>query len=142
MKEEVNIGILVALFLVAVIGGALIFLNMGSLGGGYPINTTVYTTHERTVIPVPVPSGLPALLPHQVSSYSQNGYGQWRFGEGLGYEKRLDLMPPGYSAGSVTPAARLLYFFAMTDIHITDKESPARQFIMAISGGWFQAILR
>ena len=124
MKKEVSIGILLALFLVAIIGGALIFLNMGSSERGYPINSTVYTTHERTVIPIPVPSDSPALLPHQVSNYSQNGYGQWRFGEGLSYEKRLDLMPPGSSAGSVTPVARLLYFFAMTDIHITDKESP------------------
>jgi metallophosphoesterase (TIGR03768 family) len=125
MKEELKTGILVAVFLVAVIGGSLFFLNIGYVWG-YPINSTVSTTAERTIIPVPVPSGSPALLPHQVANLSPNGYGQWRFGEGLGYEKRLDLMPPGYSAGSVTPSARLLHFFTMTDIHITDKESPAQ----------------
>ncbi len=126
MKKELKTGVLLASILVAVIGGLLVFLNLGSLGWGYPINSTVYTTAERTIMPVAVPAGSPALLPHQVSNFSPNGYGQWRFGEGLPYEKRLDLMPGDYSASAVTPAARLLYFFAMTDIHITDKESPGQ----------------
>lgn len=126
MDKEVKTGILIAVIFFAVIGGAVMFLNTGSPGGGYPINTTVYTTADRTIIPVPVPSGSPALLPHQISSFSSGGYGQWRFGEGLAYEKRLDLMPAEYSASSGAPAARLLNFFAMTDIHITDKESPGQ----------------
>ncbi|AGB02238.1 TIGR03768 family metallophosphoesterase [Methanoregula formicica] len=126
MKEELKIGIILTCFFIAVIGGSLVLLQTGSPIGEYPINSTVYTTVERTIIPVPVPPGATVLLPHQVSDYSANGYGQWRFGEGLGYEKRLDLMPAEYSAGDVVPAARLLHFFVMTDIHITDKESPGQ----------------
>ena len=35
-------------------------------------------------------------------------------------------MPDGYTPGSDTKAEKLLTFFAMSDIHITDKESPAQ----------------
>ncbi|MFA4850772.1 MAG: TIGR03768 family metallophosphoesterase [Methanoregula sp.] len=135
MKEELKIGILLTLLLVAVIGGSLVFLNLGSLGWGYPINSTVYTTVERTIIPVPVPAGSTAPLPHQVSNYSPNGYGQWRFGEGLTYEKRLDLMPAGYSNSSATTTARLLNFFTLSDIHIADKETPAQAIVFGFCGG-------
>ncbi|MFA6225748.1 MAG: hypothetical protein WC620_06110 [Methanoregula sp.] len=98
MKEELTIGILVAVFFIAVIGGSIIFLNTGIFGDGYPsypIDSKVYTTLERTIIPVPVPPDSPALYPYQVSNYSEYGYGAWQFGEGVGYDKRLDLMPAG-----------------------------------------------
>ena len=133
MKEEVSVGILVTLFFVAVIGGSLIFLNMGSLGWGYPINSTVYTTVDRTVIPIPVPPTSPTLLPNQVADFAKNDYGFWQFGEGQGYEKRLDLMPAGYANTSMTNTARLLHFFTITDIHITDEESPASAFFFGYS---------
>jgi metallophosphoesterase (TIGR03768 family) len=133
MKEEVKTGILVAVFFIAVIGGTAIFLNMGSLGWGYPIDSRVYTTVDRTVIPVPVPPASPVLHPYEVANFSEYGYGLWQFGEGLGYEKRLDLMPAGYANTSVTNTARLLHFFTMTDIHITDEESPASAFFLAYS---------
>lgn len=135
MDEEVKTGILVTTFLIAVIGGALVFLNIGSLGGGYPINSTVYTTLDRTVIPVPVSPDSPVLFPHQVSNYSEYGYGNWEYGEGLGYEKRLDLMPAGYSPQSATNSARLLHFFTMSDIHIADKETPAQAVVFGFKGG-------
>ncbi|KAF1074140.1 TIGR03768 family metallophosphoesterase [Methanogenium sp. MK-MG] len=86
----------------------------------------MYTTVDRTVVPVPVPSDSPVLNPDQVQDFAKYGYGIWKFGEGLGYEKRLDLMPGGYSGASATNTARLLHFFTMTDIHITDKESPGQ----------------
>ncbi len=41
-------------------------------------------------------------------------------------KKRLDIMPAGYSSGSVTKAADLLSFFTMTDIHLSDKETPTQ----------------
>jgi hypothetical protein len=126
MKEELRIGILVTIFFIAVIGGSVLFLNTGLFGASYPIDSRIYTTLERTVIPVPVPLTSPALLPYQVSNYSEYGYGAWRLDEGVRYEKRLDLMPASYATTSVTNTARLLNFFAMTDIHITDKESPAQ----------------
>ena len=126
MKEELKIGILVAVFFIAVIGGSVLFLNIEVFGPSYPIDSKVYTTLERTVIPVPVPSTSPLLYPYQVSNYSEYGYGVWQYGGGLGYEKRLDLMPPAYANTSVKNTARLLNFFTMSDIHITDKESPAQ----------------
>jgi len=135
MKEEVKIGILVAGFFIIVIGCVFLFINIGSLGWGYPINSTVYTTLDRTVIPVPVPPGSPVLYPYQVSNYSEYGYGNWTYGEGLGYEKRLDLMPAGYSPGPVTHSARLLHFFTMSDIHIADKETPAQAIFFGYKGG-------
>jgi metallophosphoesterase (TIGR03768 family) len=135
MKEEVRIGILVAGFFIAVIGGVFLLMNIGSPGGGYPINSTVYTTLDRTVIPVPVPPDSPVLYPYEVSRYAENGYGRWMFGEGLGYEKRLDLMPAGYSPAPVTHDARLLHFFSMSDIHIADKETPAQAIVFGYKGG-------
>jgi metallophosphoesterase (TIGR03768 family) len=135
MRDAIKTGILVTVILVGVIGGLLVFLPVGSLHVSYPINSTVYTTVDRTVMPVPVPSGSPALLPYQVSSYSQNGYGQWRFAGGLGYEKRLDLMPADYSRTPVTNSAQLLHFFTMSDIHIADKETPAQAIAFGYKGG-------
>ena len=135
MKEESKIGILLAVFFVAVIAGGVAFLNLGSLGFGYPINSTVNTTLERTIIPVPVPSDSPKLLPYQVANYSEAGYGAWNYGEGLGFQKRLDLMPAGYNRTPVNSTARLLHFFTMSDVHITDKESPAQAIYFGYMGG-------
>ena len=93
------------------------------------------TTVARTVLPVPVPPSSPQLLPTDLAKYSQNGYGKWQMGEGLGYEKRLDLMKPGYSAATVSPAAELLRFFTISDIHISDKETPAQAILYGYKGG-------
>ena len=100
----------------------------------YPIDSTVVTTVDRTVIPVPVPPTSPKLLPTDVSKYSQYGYGIWKFGSRLGFDKRLDIMPPAYTNTSVTNTAKLLNFFVMTDIHISDKESPAQAIFFGYKG--------
>jgi metallophosphoesterase (TIGR03768 family) len=126
MDEEVTIGILIAVFFIVVIGGVAVFLNIGSLGVGYPINSTVCTTLDRTIIPVPVPSTSPELFPYQVADYSRYGYGVWQYSDGVGYQKRLDLMPAGYNGTPVNGSVRLLHFFTMSDIHITDEETPAQ----------------
>jgi len=112
---------------------------LGKQQVSYPIDPAVSTTLERTVIPVPVPSTSLKLLPDQVSKYSQYGYGIWQFGEGLGFEKRLDLMPPAYTNTSVTKTARLLNFFAISDIHITDEETPAQGIALGYKGGSLSA---
>ena len=93
------------------------------------------TTLAQTVLPIPVPTSSPKLHPTELAKYSQYGYGKWQAGEGIGYEKRLDLMKPGYSAAAVSPAANLLRFFAITDIHISDKETPAQAILYGVSGG-------
>jgi metallophosphoesterase (TIGR03768 family) len=101
----------------------------------YPIDSTVVTTVDRTIVPDSVPSTSPKILPTEISKFSQYGYGKWQFGKGLGYEKRLDLMPTAFASTSVTNAAKLLNFFAMTDIHISDKESPAQAIFFGYKGG-------
>ena len=101
----------------------------------YPIDSQVLTTVERTILPVPVPATSPKLLPTEVSKFAQNGYGVWQFGEGLGFQKRLDLMAPVYTGASVTKTAKLLRFFTITDIHISDKETPAQAIFFGYRGG-------
>ena len=105
--------------------------------GSYPIDSTVLTTLERTVVPVPVPSNSPKLLPNEVSKYSQYGYGVWKADAGLSYQKRLDIMPPAYTGTSVTSNGSLLRFFTMSDMHITDKQSPAQAIYFGLQGQAF-----
>ena len=44
-------------------------------------------------------------------------------------------MPPAYANRSITSTARLLYFFTLSDSHITDKESPAQKIYSGYKGG-------
>jgi len=89
---------------------------------GYPIASDVQTTVQRTTVPGSIPSMAIALS--EIAKYSQYGYGNWTYGSGLPYDKRLDIMPTKYSSPAVTKKTKLLNFFTISDIHITDKESP------------------
>ncbi len=89
----------------------------------YPIATDVVTTVERAVVPGPAPK--PKLRPGQLAKDLPPGYGTWRFGQGIEYHKRRDLLPADHAGAPVGRAARLLRFFVITDIHISDKESPS-----------------
>jgi metallophosphoesterase (TIGR03768 family) len=88
----------------------------------YPIASDVFTTREKTVVPDATPSV--KILLDEVSKYTQYGYGAWHYGKGIDDGKRTDIMPAGYTGASATRKAKLLNFFTITDIHITDKESP------------------
>ena len=88
----------------------------------YPITSDVFTTLQRTVVPGPKPSM--AIHLDEISKYKQYGYGNWKFGPPLKSVTRTDIMPPLYDITTVAKKARLLNFFTITDIHITDKESP------------------
>lgn len=88
--------------------------------------TTVTTTADQTIIPDQVPTYPHLIAPNDVALFSQYGYGTWQYGSGVPHQKRIDLMPVNYSGNSVTNAALLANFFAISDIHITDKESPAQ----------------
>jgi metallophosphoesterase (TIGR03768 family) len=112
----------------------LIFSLSGCSGGGtqsrverYPIDSDVQTTLQRTVTPDLTPSVKIEL--YEVSKYSQYGYGNWSYGTGLASDLRADsaptgIMPAGYDPTLVTKKTKLLNFFTISDIHITDKESP------------------
>lgn len=102
-----------------------------------PLESNTFTTLDRTIVPVSVPSTSPTIYPYEVSKYSQYGYGNWQYGGGLAAQKRLDIMPASYSGAS--NIARLLNFFAITDIHITDKESPAETPYFGYKGGTISA---
>jgi metallophosphoesterase (TIGR03768 family) len=45
-------------------------------------------------------------------------------------------MAPGYTGASVTKSARLLNFFAITDAHMTDEETPASAMYFGYKGGF------
>ena len=100
----------------------------------YPIDSKVLTTLENTVVPVAVPSNSRKLLPNEVSKYSQYDYGVWKADAGLPYQKRLDIMPPAYTGTSATSNGSLLRFFTMSDMHITDKQSPAQTIYFGLQG--------
>ncbi len=104
---------------------------------GWPIASEVFTTAQQQILPVALPADTPLLDPAQIALYAQYGYSDWIKGEGtnygqvetLSYDKRTDLAP-GYSGAP--NAARLLSFFSLSDIHISDKESPAQPLLV----GW------
>ncbi len=72
---------------------------------GYPIASDVFTTLQKTVVPGPKPPV--TILLDEVSKYEQYGYGNWSYGSGLPYDKRLDIMPTAYSGISVTKKTKL-----------------------------------
>lgn len=88
----------------------------------WPIAKDVYTTVEQQILPVGLSASTPQVNPRDVSLYEIFGYSSWQVGAGQDYTRRTD-----FASGNVaTNSARLLSFFTMTDIHITDKESPAQ----------------
>jgi len=99
----------------------------------------VFTTAQQQILPIGLSKDTPQINPADVSLYGQYGYSVWLAGNGTNYsqdpgntqpyDKRTELAP-GYT--DAPNAARLLSFFSMSDIHITDKESPAQ----AIYFGW------
>jgi metallophosphoesterase (TIGR03768 family) len=104
----------------------------------YPISSNVYTTVDQTVVPYPypLPTNYPKIAPYDLGNYAAYGYGQWRPGPGVPYQKRLDLMSSTYSGNSVVrDPQQLLNFFVMTDIHITDKQSPSQAITLYNQGG-------
>jgi len=80
-------------------------------------------TRQQTIRPVILPPGTPPIYPADVAAYAVYGYSAWQLGTNENEGQRLDLMTNGYPGA--TNAARLLSYFSMSDVHITDKESPA-----------------
>lgn len=91
---------------------------------GYPIDSSAITTLQNTVVPGSKPAV--SIRLDDIGQYSRYGYGNWALGAPLAPETRTDIMPATYDFSVVTGKKKLLNFFAMTDIHITDKESPSQ----------------
>src|SRR5674476_667786 len=66
-----------------------------------------------------------AIRVDDVSNYQKKGFGSWNYGPALSYDRRLDLVALPGAGKPARHVARLLNFFAITDIHICDKESPS-----------------
>jgi metallophosphoesterase (TIGR03768 family) len=125
-KLSITGGLTVLLMLAPMWTNVLLAAAPTPQGPTYPVSTPVRTTLDGTVIAVPLAPNAQKVLPNDVASYSKFGYGAWQMGQGLRYEKRLDLMPASYKGGSVGKTSSLLRFFSMSDIHITDAQSPAQ----------------
>jgi len=100
----------------------------GSQVQGYPIDSDVQTTDQR-MLSFSMDFTPDTTKLSQVSQYDTWGYGIWTFGAPLPIEVRADsapsgIMPDGYVVPTLPPKAKLLHFFTISDIHITDKESP------------------
>lgn len=96
---------------------------IGCAGSGSGSSEDVVTTRTRTVQIVPIASGTAQIKPSDVALYATSGYSSWEAGAGDNQGTKYDLMPSSY-VGS-THAAKLLTYFSISDVHITDKESPA-----------------
>lgn len=93
------------------------------------------TTAEQRIVPLAVPASAPLLLPNQVELFAPCGYGAWGVVAGSGVQRRLDLMPPGWARPAPVAAASLLRWFTMSDIHLTDVQSPAQTIYFGLQGG-------
>lgn len=82
------------------------------------------TTRQETVRPLAIPPDTRQISPSNVCQYQLYGYSAWQLGPGVDEGRRFDLMPAGYRVA--TNQAQLVSFFSLSDIHITDKESPAQ----------------
>lgn len=135
-KQKKNGGVTWRVF-VNVLAGAVVCISISALSScdsasrkirvaGYPIDKTVFTTQQMTIQLSKKFSGtIAAQGLKNIAAYDQYGYGIWMYGPPLPVDKRNDIMPPGYIYPSAAHKTKLLTFFAMTDIHITDKESPS-----------------
>ena len=98
---------------------------------GYPIDSNVFTTLQSTVkLGTDFSGTIEAKDLKNISEYALKGYGVWTDGGPLASDKRNDIMSTTYTSPAVNGPVTLLRFFAITDIHITDKESPSQLIYM------------
>lgn len=90
--------------------------------GEFPIDPDVLTTAERTIVVGATPTAKVEVF--ELAKYDEHGFGKWTYGAPDKPVTRLDLMPSAYDAAAVDQKHRLLKFFSISDIHITDKEAP------------------
>jgi metallophosphoesterase (TIGR03768 family) len=92
----------------------------------YPVAAEVVTTRTRTVVHGNALAATPPVQLSEVSRFAEHQLGRWTAGAPGPTELRTDLMPASYQPASIARSSRLLNFFAWTDVHITDEESPAQ----------------
>jgi metallophosphoesterase (TIGR03768 family) len=105
-----------------------LLLWLPTSGGGAALGT-----RQSTIRPVALSPETPLIYPDDVAAYDIYGYSWWQWGPGVDEGQLTTNMPAGYTGA--TNAARLLSFFCMSDIHITDKESPSQSLIISYESG-------
>ncbi|MFZ2655711.1 MAG: TIGR03768 family metallophosphoesterase [Victivallales bacterium] len=101
----------------------------------YPIAADVYTTLDKTLVPMGAPDN-PFLLPCQVSEYEENGYGVLNPDGGPAPFLLTNMIDMTTGVSVRDPlAATLLTFFSISDTHLTDKESPAQAIYYGYEAG-------
>ena len=121
---------------VACVSLGSLFNGCGSSGSAptiasYPIDANVYTTLQKTVkLSQTFSETIAPQNLQNIPEYDSKGYGVWGDGGPLAPELRTDIMPLGYALPTSNSASTLLRFFAITDIHISDKESPSQLLYM------------
>ncbi len=98
----------------------------------WPIASQAFTTAEQQVCPVGLPSTTPPIDANDLP-YARHGYDAWQAQAGLKHVT-LQALAPAYAGAP--GAARLLRFFSLSDVHITDKESPAQPLWVGWSAPW------
>ena len=81
-------------------------------------------TRQRTITPVAL-TNVPGIFASDLQLYAVDGYSRWQWGPGTDEGQLWTTNAPAGYAGA-TNAAKLLTFFCISDIHITDKESPSQ----------------
>jgi len=122
--------------------GTVACLSLGSLTYGcgkdaipavaeYPIASDVYTTLQKTVhLSQSFSETIAPQDLQNIPEYDSKGYGVWGDGGPLAPERRTDIMSLGYALPPGNNPSTLLRYFAITDIHISDKESPSQLLYM------------
>ena len=98
----------------------------------WPIASDVYTTAEQQICPIALSATTPPLAANELP-YSKYGYNAWQPQPGL---KHLKLQNLARSYNGAPNVARLLTYFTISDVHITDKESPAQPLYFGWSALW------
>ena len=100
---------------------------------GYPIDrrTVRKTTEQMLAFDLPAPvakpksaNGLHPTEMSRVQDFDRFGYGRYRLAGGLPIVPRHDLLARSKSDAPSAKLKQLANFFAMTDVHMTDKEAP------------------
>ncbi len=97
------------------------------------------TTADATYVPVSPTDVSNPPLPNQLEDYAKKGYGKYVKSKGLDYVVRTDLLKSGYAVDTKKSRTSLLNFFTMSDIHITDIQSPAQVLAFGIKPGMVAA---
>lgn len=114
---------------------------------GYPIASEVFTTLQHRIQPGAKPAQHISLC--QVEEFTKYGYGTWTLSAPIAAEVRTDLLPATQDGAGRSRKGKLLSFFTISDIHITDKEAPNQMIhtgqqvesMMAISASLYSPVM-